>query len=125
MKDGALFPNIRKIRNTGTIALVQISNANSQQFTSTNSNSTFRFSNTNSQQFTNNDSNSTFNSAQLTGFPARNADECPKFFFLISTYSREYPSAARGLPPILTKYRPWRSMVCRCNVLLPFGCLRL
>ncbi|GBN04401.1 hypothetical protein AVEN_217185-1 [Araneus ventricosus] len=43
---------------TGTIALVQISNAN--------------------RQLTNNDSNSTFNSAQLTGFPASTADETPK-----------------------------------------------
>ncbi|GBL70099.1 hypothetical protein AVEN_220079-1 [Araneus ventricosus] len=64
----------------GTITLVQISNTNGQQFTSNNSNSTFGFRNTNSQQITNNDSNSTFNRAQLTGFPARTADETPKSF---------------------------------------------
>ncbi|GBN48363.1 hypothetical protein AVEN_226182-1 [Araneus ventricosus] len=48
---------------TGTIALVQINNASSQQFTSNNS-------------------NSTFNSALVTGFPARTADETPKSFAL-------------------------------------------
>ncbi|GBM97991.1 hypothetical protein AVEN_98529-1 [Araneus ventricosus] len=63
----------------GAIALVHISNANSQQFTSNNSNSTFRFNNTNSQQITNNDSDSTFNSSQLNGFPARTADSTSVF----------------------------------------------
>ncbi|GBN97271.1 hypothetical protein AVEN_188126-1 [Araneus ventricosus] len=68
MKNDALFPNIKETHETHvtrTTALVQISNANSQQFTSDNSNSTFRFGNTNSQQIANNDSNSTFNNAQL------------------------------------------------------------
>ncbi|GBO10753.1 hypothetical protein AVEN_200430-1 [Araneus ventricosus] len=65
---------------TGTITLVQISNTNRQQFTGNNSSSSFGFRNTNSQQITNNDSNSTFNSAQLTGFKARIADETPKSF---------------------------------------------
>ncbi|GBM77605.1 hypothetical protein AVEN_127513-1 [Araneus ventricosus] len=66
---------------TGKIALLQISNANRQHFTSNNSNSTFRFRNTNSQKITNNDSNSTFSSAQLTDFPARTAEKTPKSFF--------------------------------------------
>ncbi|GBN82787.1 hypothetical protein AVEN_149196-1 [Araneus ventricosus] len=66
---------------TGTITLVQISNTNRQRLTGNNSNSAFRFRNTNSQQITNNDSNSAFNSVQLTGFPARTADETPKSFF--------------------------------------------
>ncbi|GBN63187.1 hypothetical protein AVEN_12975-1 [Araneus ventricosus] len=64
----------------GAIALIQISNANRLQFTSNNSNNTFVFSNSKSQQITNNDSNSTFNSAQLSGFPVRTADETPKSF---------------------------------------------
>ncbi|GBM48888.1 hypothetical protein AVEN_36939-1 [Araneus ventricosus] len=51
----------RKAQVTGTIALVQINNANRQQITR-------------------NDSNSTFNNAQLTSFPARNADETPSDF---------------------------------------------
>ncbi|GBM93964.1 hypothetical protein AVEN_106931-1 [Araneus ventricosus] len=59
----------------GTTTLVQIRNTDRQQFTSNNSNSPFGFRNTNSQQMTNNDSNSTFNGAQLTGFPARTADQ--------------------------------------------------
>ncbi|GBM96545.1 hypothetical protein AVEN_6305-1 [Araneus ventricosus] len=42
------------------------------------SNSTSRFRNRNIQQITNNDSNGTFNSGQLTGFPARSADETLK-----------------------------------------------
>ncbi|GBN52575.1 hypothetical protein AVEN_244275-1 [Araneus ventricosus] len=63
---------------TGTITLVQISNTNRQQFTVNKTNSAFRFRNTNSQKITNNVSNSTFNSAQLTGFQARTADETPK-----------------------------------------------
>ncbi|GBM05372.1 hypothetical protein AVEN_46903-1 [Araneus ventricosus] len=76
---------------TGTVALVQISNANSQQFTSNNSNSTFRFSNTNSQQIANNHSNSTFNSAQFTGFPARTAAETPRYCSLLLTLTRYCP----------------------------------
>ncbi|GBN21707.1 hypothetical protein AVEN_254422-1 [Araneus ventricosus] len=90
MKNGPLFPNIQETpvaQVTGTIALVQISNANRQQFTSNNGNNTFRFNNTNSQQITNNDSNSTFNSAQLTDFPAHNADESPPSFSCLRLYS--------------------------------------
>ncbi|GBM49388.1 hypothetical protein AVEN_32517-1 [Araneus ventricosus] len=49
--------------------------------------STFRFSNTNRQQITNNDSNSTFNSAQLTDFPIRTADEAPKSSFALRSRS--------------------------------------
>ncbi|GBM99011.1 hypothetical protein AVEN_2723-1 [Araneus ventricosus] len=62
---------------TGIIALIQISNAHYN-----NSNSTFIFSNTDSQNITNNDSSSTFNSAQLSGFQARTADETPNLFLL-------------------------------------------
>ncbi|GBM27268.1 hypothetical protein AVEN_127299-1 [Araneus ventricosus] len=79
MENESLFTNIQEkhvAQVTGTITLVQISNTNRQQFTSNNSNSTLRFRNTNSQQITINDSNSTFNSAQLTGFPAR--DKTPR-----------------------------------------------
>ncbi|GBO18897.1 hypothetical protein AVEN_201044-1 [Araneus ventricosus] len=47
--------------------------------------STLIFSNTNSQQITNNDNNSTFNSAQLTSFLARTADETLKSFQWINT----------------------------------------
>ncbi|GBM19199.1 hypothetical protein AVEN_79909-1 [Araneus ventricosus] len=64
---------------TGTIILVHIGNTNRQQFT-TNNRINLGFRNTNSQQIPNNDSNSTFNSAPLTGFPARTADETPKSF---------------------------------------------
>ncbi|GBL84956.1 hypothetical protein AVEN_42215-1 [Araneus ventricosus] len=80
MENEGLFTNMQEkhvAQVTETITLVQISNTNRQKFSSNNSNSTFRFRNTNSQQITNNDRNS---SAQLTGFPARTADETPKSF---------------------------------------------
>ncbi|GBM40575.1 hypothetical protein AVEN_240316-1 [Araneus ventricosus] len=44
-----------------------------------------QINNTNRQQFTSNNSNNTFNSAQLTGFPVRTADETPKSFQSINT----------------------------------------
>ncbi|GBN39403.1 hypothetical protein AVEN_261448-1 [Araneus ventricosus] len=44
---------------------------------------------------TNNDNNSTFNSAQLTGFPARTADETLKSFQWINT--TQYSSASNSL----------------------------
>ncbi|GBL81535.1 hypothetical protein AVEN_143784-1 [Araneus ventricosus] len=81
MENEGLFPNMQEkhiVQVIGTITLVQISNTNRQQFTSNNSNRTFGFRN--SQQISNNDSNSTFNSAQLTGFPTRTANETPKSF---------------------------------------------
>ncbi|GBN09506.1 hypothetical protein AVEN_74205-1 [Araneus ventricosus] len=52
------------------------------------------FSNTNSQQITNNDNNSTFNSAQLTSFLTRTADETVKSFPMDQHY---YRSASNSL----------------------------
>ncbi|GBL69824.1 hypothetical protein AVEN_163753-1 [Araneus ventricosus] len=82
----------RRTQSTGTIALIQIKNANRQQPSNNNSNSTFGFSNTNRQQITNNDSSRTFNSAQLTGFPlalqtklqtpSSHSEDVPPFSFL-------------------------------------------
>ncbi|GBO29582.1 hypothetical protein AVEN_265578-1 [Araneus ventricosus] len=69
MENEGLFKNVQEkhvAQVTGTIPLIQISNTNSQQFTS-------------------NHSNGTFNSAELTGFPARTADETPKSFQSINT----------------------------------------
>ncbi|GBN64655.1 hypothetical protein AVEN_148976-1 [Araneus ventricosus] len=56
--------------------------------------STLIFSNTNSQQITNNDNNSTFNSAQLTSFLARTADETLKSFPMDQHY---YRSASKSI----------------------------
>ncbi|GBO15633.1 hypothetical protein AVEN_73542-1 [Araneus ventricosus] len=55
-----------------------------------------RLCHTNSQQSTNNDNNSTFNSAQLTSFLARTADEILKSFQWINT-TTQYRSASNSL----------------------------
>ncbi|GBN08511.1 hypothetical protein AVEN_204072-1 [Araneus ventricosus] len=56
--------------------------------------STFIFSNTNSQKVTCNDNNCTFNSAQLTSFLSRTADETLKSFPMDPRY---YRSASNSL----------------------------
>ncbi|GBM60141.1 hypothetical protein AVEN_38473-1 [Araneus ventricosus] len=109
MENNYLFTNIRihtLSQVTGTIALIQISNANRLQLTSNNINSTLGFSNTNSQKISNNDSNSTFNSAQLIGFPAGTADETPKSFFKACSHSKDVPSFQ--LSPFIYPYSTGR-----------------
>ncbi|GBN57683.1 hypothetical protein AVEN_216002-1 [Araneus ventricosus] len=81
MENEGLFTNLQEkhvAQVTGTMLLIQISNTNRQQFTSNNS-------------------NSTFNRAQLTGFPARTADETPKSFQSINTLPTQYRSASNIL----------------------------
>ncbi|GBM82026.1 hypothetical protein AVEN_94178-1 [Araneus ventricosus] len=75
MENESLFTNMQEkhvAQVTGTILLIR---------------------NTNRQQFTSNNSNDTFNSAQLTGFPDRTADETPKSLQSINTLLLCDPSA--------------------------------
>ncbi|GBO44926.1 hypothetical protein AVEN_225093-1, partial [Araneus ventricosus] len=108
-----IYKYVGKTRSTGTITFAQISNTNRQQFTSKNSNSTFGFSNTNSQQSNNNNSNSTLNSDQLTGFPARTANETPKSFLEGVRTPFIYPCSTGC-------YVTWKYLACS-NISSPNG----